>query len=146
MGLPVGLVLLASFVWALCKNFLTAKVVALEPDILHVLVTGASKGIGKALARRALLDGPSLPPLSRAAVKEEAGPGADVSLVARTESVLKETAAELAAIADGNALERNRSQALVVVPADACNASSVRPIQTQYVRPIIFCCWRWRRR
>ena len=35
MGVPVGLVLLASFVWAVSKNFLTAQVPTRPPRLVH---------------------------------------------------------------------------------------------------------------
>lgn len=113
-AIPLGLLLIASFVWAIAKNFLTTPVQPLQNvEEAHVVVTGGSKGIGKAVAKRAAIE------------------GCHVSILARSPAPLEAAAEELRSVADANALERGKGQEVRSLSADVSDASAVRAALTE---------------
>ncbi len=107
------IVFLITGVYAICKNFLVTKTIAMSLEGLHVVITGGSKGIGKALA------------------VEASKRGANVTIIARKEADLREACEELRAICDLNAFETGRGQTAQWFSADVTDPEQVSSIMTR---------------
>ena len=86
------LVAIVAIIFALLKFFFVTKVSPLNLQSRHVLITGGSKGIGKALALEATRR------------------GANVTIVARNKDTLKDVCDQLKQIGDINTVSTGKTQ------------------------------------